>query len=606
MASGFEVVGIILSLADVTATIAFAVKSHIDAKKQIAQYLDLIHDQLVRIKQKCDALKPEDACSWLHIAQNLYTGVDDLRRFKEDLDEVHRKLSAPAITRWRFSRSAMAHDLLAMNARLANLEMYLGLALLIVENAAVLSAQLREGFATAALARPSQELMASVGSNPRTRTVRLYATIRLSRSDREMLALIAGDASDMTAHNPDILYRVGFHLKCGNIVPRDYKHAARFYKMAARLGSADGNFELGELYSQGWGVSRDIQRGFTYYERSARLGSPLGMVNTGIYYRDGSGVEQDNTRAVQYFDMAIGAREPDAVANLAFMYPRMGDTHHCTEIVPELVAVAAKGSIVAHLALGVYYTNGLGVKANPRIAAAHYRAAADGGNFFGFLHSAVRLQAGYGIPRDPDTASGFFDLLRDIATPDQLVGIQHETHGFSACLRGSLFEHGLGVPQNDTLALRHYRDAETAGSDLALAHIAHFYENGRGVVRDWRQAASYYHRAAMRGIALAQIRCCQIYESGEHGVPKDASRAAQYAFMAAGQGDCEGKLIASRFCIKGLGVARDIMRAKRYIEDADKSGILMQFVEEFGLWDKLFDCDSEAPLLRLLKGKSNM
>eukprot|EP00171_Calliarthron_tuberculosum_P014965 IDg14965t1 len=204
MASGFEVVGLILTLADFTLRAVTAIKGHIDASKQVVTYLERIHKQLKCISLKCAALGPDDAHSWLPIVQNLYKGADDLEHVKEYLEDINRKLSAPALSRWRFSRTAMAHDLDGMNARLSHLVEYLSLAKLIVHNTNALSKQICEGFAN------SSHALVAAALQPRAR---IRATVHLTHHDRALVARLTGEASDVPAFNADAMYCVGFRFK---------------------------------------------------------------------------------------------------------------------------------------------------------------------------------------------------------------------------------------------------------------------------------------------------------------------------------------------------------------------------------------------------------
>lgn len=69
---------------------------------------------------------------------------------------------------------------------------------------------------------------------------------------------------------------------------------------------------------------------------------------------------------------------------------------------------------------------------------------------------------------------------------------------------GTLYDEGLGVPEDAARAAEWYRRAAEHGSEKAQFNLAHMYARGRGVEQDEAEAARWYRRAAERGNAHAQ------------------------------------------------------------------------------------------------------
>jgi hypothetical protein len=70
---------------------------------------------------------------------------------------------------------------------------------------------------------------------------------------------------------------------------------------------------------------------------------------------------------------------------------------------------------------------------------------------------------------------------------------------------GWMYQHGNGVSQDDTEAMKWYRKAADAGNATAMYNIGWLYENGKGVSRDYTKAKKWYRKAADAGDSDAAI-----------------------------------------------------------------------------------------------------
>lgn len=99
---------------------------------------------------------------------------------------------------------------------------------------------------------------------------------------------------------------------------------------------------------------------------------------------------------------------------------------------------------------------------------------------------------------------------------------------------GQLYEFGLGVPQNDRLALEWYRKAADDGSAAAQRAIGRLYWTGRGVPADAAEAARWYRAAAEGGDLRAQYHLADSHLTGT-GVAVDNGAAYLWFSLAAVQ-----------------------------------------------------------------------
>jgi TPR repeat protein len=125
---------------------------------------------------------------------------------------------------------------------------------------------------------------------------------------------------------------------------------------------------------------------------------------------------------------------------------------------------------------------------------------------------------------------------------------------------GDLYAYGLGVTQNDGLAVSWYREAAEQGFAAAQHALAVMLEAGRGVEPDLAAAVALYRQAAVGGYPEAQSRLGQLYERGE-GVPRDDARAAKWYRRGARSGDAQATAGLAYLYTSGRGVEKDPRRA---------------------------------------------
>lgn len=99
--------------------------------------------------------------------------------------------------------------------------------------------------------------------------------------------LIEAERGTPTAQN-----NLGFMLENGQGVEKDYKAAAKWYRMAAENGNAVAQNNLGTLYANGQGVAQNSNEAVKWYRMAAEQGYADAHVNLGIMYFEGRGVSK--------------------------------------------------------------------------------------------------------------------------------------------------------------------------------------------------------------------------------------------------------------------------------------------------------------------------
>ncbi|MGH8730885.1 MAG: tetratricopeptide repeat protein, partial [Burkholderiales bacterium] len=96
---------------------------------------------------------------------------------------------------------------------------------------------------------------------------------------------------------------------------------------------------------------------------------------------------------------------------------------------------------------------------------------------------------------------------------------------------GDLYENGLGVEQNLTMAMTWYQSAAEQGERMAMYNIGLLYEAGKGVDRDDAAALNWFRKAADKGDASAMHSIGAMYAEGR-GVGADPVEAHAWYSVA--------------------------------------------------------------------------
>ncbi|ETX62230.1 hypothetical protein P835_03632 [Citrobacter portucalensis] len=85
---------------------------------------------------------------------------------------------------------------------------------------------------------------------------------------------------------------------------------------------------------------------------------------------------------------------------------------------------------------------------------------------------------------------------------------------------GSFYEHGNGVTQDYTRALKWYRKSAEQGYKYAQYNLGTLYDNAKGVSQSYEAAKKWYQRAAEQGLDVAQFNLGLFYSLGRGGGEK--------------------------------------------------------------------------------------
>jgi len=120
----------------------------------------------------------------------------------------------------------------------------------------------------------------------------------------------------------NVQYNLGNAYEKGEGVSKNYKTAFGYYRGAAMNDHADAQNRLANLYYYGRGVSESKMNAAVWYERSAKLGDPEGQYQFGIMFDEGIAVPKDKDMAMFLYSESAAqghAMAKRALRHYAFM-----------------------------------------------------------------------------------------------------------------------------------------------------------------------------------------------------------------------------------------------------------------------------------------------
>lgn len=103
-----------------------------------------------------------------------------------------------------------------------------------------------------------------------------------------------------------LLYANGFG------VPLDDELALKWYRLAADQGHAEAQCNLAVMHANGWGVPQSDEEAFKWYSLAAEQGLTPAQISIGKMYAGGFGIAQDNVQARKWFSIASELGDHDA------------------------------------------------------------------------------------------------------------------------------------------------------------------------------------------------------------------------------------------------------------------------------------------------------
>lgn len=338
---------------------------------------------------------------------------------------------------------------------------------------------------------------------------------------------------------------------------------------SARQGNTDAQCKLGECYAKGDFVRWSEKEATEWYCLAAERGSADAQYALGKYAL----LHKDEKEAVKWLTKAAHQGNPNAQFSLSncYMYGK-GTTQNSDEAVRWCRKAAEHGNAQAQSALGFYYKAGVGVEKNDKEANAWLKKGAEQGDA-----RARNMLKQHEIKSDQDAELQYWRgrcLLDGIGVPkndtDAVKYLEiSAARGYTEAeyTLGICYNNGYGVSRDYDKATELFSKAATKGNAPAQIALGNCYDDGNGVPVDHKLAFNWYLKAAEQGSSYAEYSLGWHYENGE-GVEKNFSQAVEWYMKAAEQGDAEAQYSLGNCYMYGKGVPKNDNKAAEWLKKA--------------------------------------
>lgn len=143
----------------------------------------------------------------------------------------------------------------------------------------------------------------------------------------------------------------GFDEAAAAFAAGDYAKALQETRPLAEQGDARGQYAMGVLYENGFGVTKDPQLAAAWYLKSAEQGNTDAQYNLGAMNEHGVGMAVNYPEAARWYRPAAEQGDIDALSNLGVLYQHGQGVQQDTVLAMALynvsVAYAGKGTTQA-------------------------------------------------------------------------------------------------------------------------------------------------------------------------------------------------------------------------------------------------------------------
>ena len=118
-------------------------------------------------------------------------------------------------------------------------------------------------------------------------------------------------------------YDFGQMLKEGEGVTRNNKEAMKWFRRSALQGNSGAQLEMGVQLHKGIIVEKDLSQAEQWYLKAAKQGKAIANFNLGLIYQyGGSGVEQSDKKAIREYRLAAAVGDKEAKEKLEILLPK--------------------------------------------------------------------------------------------------------------------------------------------------------------------------------------------------------------------------------------------------------------------------------------------
>lgn len=299
-----------------------------------------------------------------------------------------------------------------------------------------------------------------------------------------------------------------------------------------------------------------IEREAKQTDAWAEQGSSQGMCMAALEYASGktlSGLphEKDVLKAIELYEKAFEAGDVDGAIGLARLYEEgegisvdLPKAHEWT------LKAAERGDVSAQVYAGIQLLTGRGVCEDKIAAVRWFRKAADQGSKLAMSHVGDGFKYGWGVGVDASQAAAWYEKAIAPKVSDSDDGTECEDE----------------PPTN------------------AFVELAELLLEGKGVEKDAERAVKLLTKAADAGEEKAQFMMGTMYmnpaDMGVGSIQQDVGKGVEWIKKSADLGFGMAEWMLAGLYVQGIGVEKDLAKAKECYELALEHGGLTAKMEE--------------------------
>lgn len=215
-------------------------------------------------------------------------------------------------------------------------------------------------------------------------------------------------------------------------IDRAVERSFVYFRDAAEKGDANGLYNLGMCYLNGWGVKKNRDKAFNHFRAAASLGHSEAINNIGGLYRDGISVERDYAIATSWFKKSADMGNPYGQLNYGLALQRgEGVEKDEKKAYSMFQAAVAGGSEEAMNALGMCFYNGVGVEKDRKMAVGWFARASKAGVAAAMDNLAECYASGTGGLKRDQTQATVWKIRARAANGDRNAAAWLSQNGYS-------------------------------------------------------------------------------------------------------------------------------------------------------------------------------
>ena len=304
-------------------------------------------------------------------------------------------------------------------------------------------------------------------------------------------------------------------------------------KADSATGDVGAQIELADKYLRGQDVPRDLDAGAKLLKAAATSGDSVAQYRLASLYRRGWGVPQDDKIAFRWYLKSAQQDNPSACHALGLAYLEGAGVRQDFRRSVFWFEKAVKMDVVAaRTFLASLYLDAPGVSRNYKRVGELLRPLSRDGDAYALAKMGLLYEEGLGIEKNLSMAVLAYRKAVNVKLPGEVQNLEEKQQVMlarkaqteAAARLGSLYLKGLGVETDFERAARYFRMAAKGGDMAAYIHLGRMHLIGRGVDLDQGLAISCFNRAAANGIAEAHHELGLVF-LGKSGYPADMPRA---------------------------------------------------------------------------------